>query len=402
MVNEVKVMVLDGENKTALSITRSLGKKGFRVIVGSSSSTCMAGKSRYCYKTVKYPSVRENRGRFVDFMLNFLAREKVDVLLSATDNTLVPIMENRDDFEKHAALPLPSYDSFMKAYDKGLTMEIAKRLGVPIPKTYIPADKGELLRISRDIGYPAVLKPRISKYWSGGKYRSGIRRYVSTPEELVSNYEEMDRLIPNPIIQEFVNGDGAGIFLLFDGEKTVLRSAHKRIKEVPLDGGPSVLCRSMEPDPKLLAYSESLLREIDWFGVAMVEFRKNPETGEAWLMEINGRFWGSLELAVSSGIDYPYHLVMLTLGRDVDEDIEYKIGHRCRDIRGEFEHLYLYIFKNPGGRPSFKDAAGNIIDTMKPFKRDTSNFIFSWKDPVPFLYSSSRYLRNKFREKIGR
>ena len=90
---------------------------------------------------------------------------------------------------------------------------------------------------------------------------------------------------------------------------------HRRLHEVPITGGASALRESVPVDPTLLDYSVRLLRELAWTGLAMVEFRVGP--AGPMLMEINGRVWGSLPLAVKSGVDFPAKLVQLHLGPEV-------------------------------------------------------------------------------------
>jgi hypothetical protein len=64
----------------------------------------------------------------------------------------------------------------------------------------------------------------------------------------------------------------------------------------------------------------------------MVEFRVGP--GGPSLMEINGRIWGSLPLAVRSGMDFPIRLAELYLGRAVDRgpDADALAGVRSRNM----------------------------------------------------------------------
>ena len=80
--------------------------------------------------------------------------------------------------------------------------------------------------------------------------------------------------------------------------------AHKRLRERPPWGGVSVLSESAEPDPRLKALARQLLDDACWHGVAMVEFKVAPD-GTPYLMEINTRFWGSLQLAIDAGVDFP-------------------------------------------------------------------------------------------------
>src|SRR5678815_1154177 len=92
------------------------------------------------------------------------------------------------------------------------------------------------------------------------------------------------------------------------------RFAHRRIREKPPSGGVSVLSESVAADPETVRKSLALLSALDWNGTAMVEYKQDRVTGQRYLMEINGRFWGSLQLAIDAGVDFPALLVAAALG----------------------------------------------------------------------------------------
>ena len=152
------------------------------------------------------------------------------------------------------------------------------------------------------------------------------------------------------------------------------RFTHQRIREYPISGGPSTLRESIA-DPLVEKMAEKILRALDWFGVAMVEFRYDPRDGLPKLMEINPRFWGSLPLAVYAGVDFPYWLFCLAMDWPIPEAREYPLGKRCRWILpGDL----LHFFKNPKRfqmTPSF----------FRFFDKNTAHDFFSWSDPGPAL-----------------
>ena len=116
-----------------------------------------------------------------------------------------------------------------------------------------------------------------------------------------------------------------------------------------------MLRESIEPDPELLADSERLLAELGWTGVAMVEFRRRPG-GPGVLMEINPRFWGSLQLAIDAGVDFPSLWVSLQRGEQVSPGPA-RVGVRCRWLLGDLDHLLVSLRRRAmreatGRRPS--------------------------------------------------
>ncbi len=110
-------------------------------------------------------------------------------------------------------------------------------------------------------------------------------------------------------------GPGVGVFLLLWEGKLRAAFAHRRLREKPPSGGVSVYRESIALDPVLLERSRRLLESFGWQGVAMVEYKIDERTGTPILMEINGRFWGSLQLAVDAGVDFPRLLIECAEGR---------------------------------------------------------------------------------------
>ena len=163
------------------------------------------------------------------------------------------------------------------------------------------------------------------------------------------------------MIQEFIpsGGEAYGISLLFN-RSSQLRAAftHRRLREFPVKGGPSTLRESVHM-PQLLDKSVKLLQHLNWYGVAMVEYKQDPRDGKCKLMEINPRFWGSLPLAVVAGVDFPYLLYRLVMDGDIEPVLDYPEGIRCRWLlAGDV----LHFLTNPNRfrlQPSFFDFSRN-------------------------------------------
>ena len=81
-------------------------------------------------------------------------------------------------------------------------------------------------------------------------------------------------------------------------------------------------------EPALRASGLALLRALEWDGVAMVEFRRSDRDGRFYLMEINPRFPGSLDLAIASGVDLPWLYMQMAIGRPVEGPASYRLGLR--------------------------------------------------------------------------
>jgi predicted ATP-grasp superfamily ATP-dependent carboligase len=364
---EMGVFVTDGHWRKTLAVVRSLGRKGIRVTVGESTRIATSFLSKYCSQRVIYPSPISNPDGF----LQRLRREVTTgyrAIFPMEEETLLLIARHRDLFERFVFLPIGQYEKIQFVRDKERLLKFAMGKGIPCPRTSFFKTPDEV-KTSR-LELPAVIKPRISS----GAF--GIR-YVTEAKELLSTYLGVHQKYPRPLVQERIpwGGDSLGVSALFDEDSKVKAAfVHRRLREYPISGGPSTLRESVF-HPQVLELGLSLLKALDWIGVAMVEFKVDPRDNTPKLMEVNPRFWGSLQLAIFSGVDFPYLIYRMAKGESFEPVLTYEVGRRCRWLLpGDIFHF----LKNPNRfhlSPSFFDF----------FHENTCYDIISRKDPWPVL-----------------
>ena len=183
---------------------------------------------------------------------------------------------------------------------------------MPTPRTALARSVDDALGAASELGWPVVVKPVASRVYRDGAVEAFEVAYADGPQQLV---EQIGRLAGRTpvLLQEYLPGEGVGVELLADQGRPLAAFQHRRLHEVPITGGASALREGVELDEVLHGHAVRLLEALRWTGLAMVEFRVGPD-GPA-LMEINGRVWGSLPLAVRSGVDFPIRLAELHLGR---------------------------------------------------------------------------------------
>jgi len=352
------VLVTDASERAALAVIRSLGKKGVKVFAADTKSFNAGFLSKYCAFKVIYPSPVKNKNKFVKSLLHFVRNTKLNLLIPITDFTMMPILEQKDEFEKYVKVAAPSYEIAMKAYDKFQTVNIAHKCGIPYPRTFL-IDRYEALKeITDELNYPVVIKPRMKVFWRNEKavmIKVTPSSYAYNKMDLLSKYASLMNkfkdVVPSDffIIQEYVQGTGYGVEVLIDNSNVVALFMHKRLREYPITGGASTLRVSVW-NRMLAEYSVKLLREMNWQGVAMVEFKLKEESGEANLIEVNGRFWGSLPLAINAGVDFPFLLYKLMVEGDAISAWNYKLGFVERWlIPGDLLWMFDSIFRNHEG-----------------------------------------------------
>ena len=336
------VLVLDANQRSALAAVRSLGRAGLRVFAADSSGATLAGASRYCHRRLSYPSPYSEPQAFVDAIAQAVRAHGIDVVLPMTEVSLQLLLGARDRLGT-AALPAPALAAFEAMSDKYRLFKTAQALGVPMPRTVFIDDAHSLVAQADAWDYPVVVKPHRSRIWHNGAWLSTSVRYAHSRAELDAMVANDVALSAYPfLLQSFIDGHGEGLFALFDRGRAVDFFAHRRLRERPASGGVSVLSESAPVPVDLRDIAERLLAAQGWHGVAMVEFKRGRD-GVPYLMEVNARFWGSLQLAVDAGVDFPARLVRLARGERLSAQPSYRVGARLRWLLGDLDRLYLLM-----------------------------------------------------------
>ncbi|WP_211224464.1 ATP-grasp domain-containing protein [Marinimicrobium agarilyticum] len=316
-----------------------------------------------------------------------MSEHSFDFVVPVTEVTS-QLLLNQQDALPGLRLPFATYDTVMALADKGRLMEQAAKLEIPHPKTRWFAHAGEL-----DLGtveYPVVLKPCLSKIFTGTGWIATRVRVLQSFEDLKQELDRSGYLHSYPfMLQAFIPGNGAGIFCLYDQGRSVTYFAHKRLREKPPEGGVSVLSESALPDPSMQAYATRLLDAVGWHGVAMVEFRVAPD-GTPYLMEVNTRFWGSLQLAIDAGVDFPGLLWEVHQGHAPNGPDRYRVGQRLRWLLGDLDSLYLYLRGPRTGREKVR----RLLEFATPRFSGLKHEVNRWGDLRPAWFELKHYLKD--------
>jgi predicted ATP-grasp superfamily ATP-dependent carboligase len=393
----ITAFVTDGDQRPALTIVRALGRRGVTVIVGSDQPVGLASSSRYCARHVSYPSPYHDRDAFIRFLRSFLAREQIDVVIPVTDVTTHAVCTNQASLSRHCMLAVPPFEAFDLVTNKARLLEHAGRCGVPVPSTHVVDGRAQLREIIDFVSYPAVVKPVHSRISTAAGWLPGSAHYAHSRGELERLFDTYAYLASYPsLIQERIVGPGVGMFALFDRGRLVAEFSHRRLREKPPAGGASVLSESLPVDPRLREFAVRMLGPIGWHGVAMMEYKQDRRSGEFVLMEVNGRFWGSLELAVAAGIDFPFLAFQLARGVPPETAPPYQVGVKNRWILGDLDHVLLRLFRSadaldlPGGAPS---TVRTLFDFLKVVQPKLHYEVLSGTDWRPFACELLQYLR---------
>jgi predicted ATP-grasp superfamily ATP-dependent carboligase len=385
-----KILVTDGRSLAALAIARSFGEKGFEVHCGEEFSLNVTSFSKYVKKTWIYPSPESQPESFIEEIKNITAKEKFDMIIPVRDAATLLIAKHADDLSEITNVFSAEYDLIETLQDKGKTIRLAERYGIPHPKTFFPEDGG-IKNVAATFKTPFLIRARIS---SGSR---GIA-YVRSLSEFEQQYESIKKAFGEPIIQEYVQKQSycTACVLLDHNSREVAAFTYERVKEYPISGGPTVVGISCD-NPQVKAYALQLLQSLKWKGVAEVEFIIDKD-GIPKLLEVNPRYWMPLKLALRSGVDFPYLQYQLATGKKIDKVLEYQLGVKYRWMLPN-EILWLFQTKN---------KAQGLLDLLQFREKDTCHATYNKEDLKPLfgifaqgLYFLAHSEKRKFMFKRG-
>jgi predicted ATP-grasp superfamily ATP-dependent carboligase len=324
------------------------------------------------------------------------SREGTGLLLPMTDPSLEALLERRAALPTAVVVPFPDLSTYRAASDKAHVLTLARESGFDVPETQLIATPGDGDGGIPDAAFfPAVVKPHRSVVTLGGMRRKTVVTLVADPAACRRALAALPAPAFPVLLQRRVSGVGEGFFALRWGGRTVAMFAHRRLREKPPAGGVSVYRESIALDDRLVRPGLRLLDALGWNGVAMIECKRDQATGRQVVMEMNARFWGSLQLAIDAGIDFPSLLVRCAAGEAVPECYQYRVGVRSRWFWGDVDQLYLRL-RRSRAELQLEEGAGSRLQALLDFLRVDPGRdrceVWRWTDPAPFIVETLQWV----------
>lgn len=401
------VPAIDTASSTAA--VRSLGKWGVKTVAVSEHDHPPAYSSRYCDERIAVTDPNVDLDAYGADLLSLARRNDVRTVLPFREADVYVLARDRTAFEPHVTPVWPDLETLRRVQDRIELARAAEAASVAMPRT-TTVDAWD------NWDCRCVIKPRYTVHateyadaFSENSTETASTRYVPAGEQpdLRELHEEMGHL---PIVQEYVpTSDEYGFFALYDHGTPVATFQHRQRRGWKYSGGPSAYREAID-DPELEAAGRRLLDELDWHGVAMVEFLENPETGEFELMEVNPRFWSSLPFTVQAGVNFPALYWQLANDEPTTASKLPTVGMSGHLLRGELLYLHSILTEEypliepPAFAGAVRDVVASVlrhrnfdylsVDDPGPFVRDVTNTVrtvadTALPDRVPFRKRST-------------
>lgn len=378
------VLLLGSEPRIVLPIARCLRAHGIAVALATSGDPGPAAHSRAITGVLRLPAAENS---FLSALCDAITAERFDMLIPTSDSTLAAVTEAYDALQQrvHLACPPPAIVDLV--LDKQKTMALAQEVGISVPASYSIPSASALVHDRQRIRFPLVAKPRAKDKKSSFKIL-----YFSSAEQLERTFAADPLFGTRVLFQEFFPGEGVGINLLLHQGRPLAVFQHRRLKELPNTGGVSVLAISEPVDSSLEEQALQLLERMRWEGVAMVEFRQDPASGRVVLLEVNGRYWGSIAAPLSAGIEFPYYQWQLEHGQVPQPPTSYRAGRRTRWFAGDLQRLHD-LWRPAPNRISSLPRGKELWRFLSDSGKGNRDMVFGLGDPLPGMLELAQVLR---------
>jgi predicted ATP-grasp superfamily ATP-dependent carboligase/protein-tyrosine-phosphatase len=382
-------LILGFEPRIAIPIARSLHRHDVAVTVATFSEGAEKLRSRAVEDFVLLPEPSHGPDRFLSELTALIRKRRFDFLVPCGDSALFAVARFYTQLSPLVTLSCPPARAIEQVLDKSVTLAAAERCGISIPATYRVSSREGLEAVANNLSFPMICKPADKRLENSFKVE-----YVDSYASLKQLFDRAENRKAEVLLQEYIQGEGVGIEVLLREGNPVALFQHRRLRELPATGGVSVAAVAEGLCPELVHAALTLLRELEWKGAAMVEFKRNRATGKSVLMEVNGRYWGSLSVALHAGVDFPLYDWQLAHGEEPDVAAKYESGMRVRWLTGDLQRLHERFIER---KTEFTLAGSRwraLVDFVADFQWSTRDMLLAAQDPIPALVELGRTARH--------
>lgn len=357
-------IILDGHLKSALAAARSLARGGITVRCGAVRASAPTLHSRACTTSFRYPDPLIDLDGFIAAVNRHVSPGSV--IFPFSDRTALALSRHRDRLAPDIRLLMPSAEIVETVFNKERFSALAAELCVPVPETMPAPDN-----------FPVVIKPRFNCFWNGNTGVSVSTTIAHNKNETLAAINELQmRTGEAPLLQRWVAGGEYGVTVLCRAGEILAMSAHRRLRSLALSGGASTAKETIKIPDSFRGPIERIVHRLSWTGPAMFEFRGDPQ-GTFVLLEMNGRFWGSLPLAVMAGTDFPLLAFQMATNQELTGHRAGRVGMYSRHFMGDIARI-----TRVSGVARLSAIGAFFRGLFLPFHDD----LCSWRDPFPWFW----------------
>jgi D-aspartate ligase len=383
--------VVMGLEPVGLGVARALGRAGLDVVGVSTDEDPPAAHSRL-FRFRRDPTGREPKAELAFYLQLGEELGGQAVIFPTGDVNLKFLSAHEDQLSPTYRFLIAPRDLLSKIISKREFPILARKLGLPLPTTVMPADENDLRALAPSLRYPVVIKPEFTYLWRTSAARDAGLRYkkliaVEDETELFSVYRKLAETEPRMIVQEMIQGPDEnhisyGALIDHQG-RTRGEFASRKPRLAPAHFGLGACMESVRADD-VIEQGRFVLSQLGYRGIASVQFKRDERDGRLYLMEINVRFPLWCGLAYACGLDYPFYYYLSCIGEDYEPASSYKVGKLWVNFADDWNSMKTTYSK---------DGTWSWPRWVASLARTRVWSLFAADDPVPSWVGFRRFVR---------
>jgi len=304
-MKKISILIPDGESPFAYHVLNCLADvDDVEVHILSAAANALA---RYSRATKSFHLLKKGQ-RPVDGVAEVCAKVQVDLCMPVGADGVYYFAQHREETEKTTNLLLmESADNLDNIGDKAKFAELLRAHRLPHPHSI--TSRAQLDLEIQNLTFPVLVKPR------GGGGGEGIDK-CEYSEALIARVDSQENFFEEYLIQEYVEGEDVDCSTFCRDGKILAYTMQKGLYVDPDSYLPAQGIEFVH-HPGVFEVASKLVSTLKWNGIAHVDTRIRSTDGSIDIIEINTRFWGSLEGSFHAGVNFPYVACLASLGREV-------------------------------------------------------------------------------------
>jgi predicted ATP-grasp superfamily ATP-dependent carboligase/CelD/BcsL family acetyltransferase involved in cellulose biosynthesis len=307
------------------------------------------------------------------------------VLYYGDDGMLLLVSRHRTSLGGHFRFLLPDSDLVERLVDKVLFAELARELGLPTPRTITSREGLTAEQIARELPLPVILKPFCHLGWRTSNAVVGLGMgpvkalYAGNVASLASMLARIQTFSPLFVVQEHIPGSEGHVYSFHayvdESRRSLGHFMGRKIRTYPSHAGISTYLELVD-EPELANVGFEVLERLAMVGVVKLDFKRHPDTGRFYLLEVNPRYSLWNHLGAAAGVNLPLSAYKDLAGLPVVPAPPARLGTRWLSLADDARTFVRYL--GPSGELSL---AGWLSSLRGPKVFD----VFAWDDPSPFV-----------------
>ena len=301
---KISILIPDGEGPVLMIVLNCLSEvKGLKIHVMSDDNDIPMKHSKKVSKFFYRPKT-DSDSDYINNINDIVKHHSIDLIMPIFEDGIRIITKHKNLITDTTKLALlPSYTDFKKAINKGTLTNFLKELNLPYPKSQIV--KTDLKFDISKVNYPVLIKPVES---AGGG--NGIK--VFREEKDLIAYLNSDKYNKTHLIQDYIEGYDIDCSVLCENGKILAYTIQKPNMFAKSKFAPQISFKFVKED-KIFNQVKILMKSLNWSGIAHLDMRYDENADDFKVVEINPRFWGSLEASLFAGVNFPHLYCMSSL-----------------------------------------------------------------------------------------